>query len=151
MDEKFNLLKSEITNFKELVDNGNIFMPLELLRDKKLTYDEKIYLSIYYSYEKNIKITDEKVDFNQWKLSKVKKKLYKLNYLKKQIIHPNIIKEKTIQLSYKGKKCDWCGNECYILQKHHYPILAKDGGKEIVNICPNCHYTYHSLLGEQYE
>lgn len=62
-------------------------------------------------------------------------------------ITPEEAKELTIQLSHKGNKCEWCGQECYTLHKHHYPIPAHKGGTETVNICPNCHQTFHSLMG----
>lgn len=61
---------------------------------------------------------------------------------------PEEAKNFTIENSHKGQRCEWCGKECYILHEHHYPIPAKNGGTEIVRICPNCHMTYHSIKGD---
>ena len=41
--------------------------------------------------------------------------------------------------------CDWCKGETYALHGHHHPIPKSKGGKEIVNICANCHYEFHEL------
>jgi len=46
------------------------------------------------------------------------------------------------------KQCEWCFCNTFILNEHHFPIPRKDGGQEIVNICPNCHYEYHYLKYE---
>lgn len=151
MEEQFKKIKSEIPNLKELVSEGNIFIPLDLLRNNELNYEEKMYLSIYYCLDKNIDDTDRVARLKYNKLVKIKKRLYKLKYLNIKRMTPNEIKEKTIRLSHKGLKCEWCKKESYILHKHHYPLSAREGGKEVVNICPNCHYTYHSIYGGQYE
>lgn len=50
--------------------------------------------------------------------------------------------------SNKGLVCEWCGKESYILHRHHYPILASRGGQDTVRICPNCHATYHYIMGD---
>ena len=81
-------------------------------------------------------------------VKRLRKKLETKGILKIQL-DPEHIKDKTIRLSHKGHICEWCGKEAYLLHKHHYPIPAKDGGTETVNICPNCHYTFHSLLGHK--
>lgn len=59
--------------------------------------------------------------------------------------NPEDAKKFTIKHSHKGFVCDWCGKESFLLHSHHYPIPANKGGKNIVNICPNCHYTYHKV------
>lgn len=43
------------------------------------------------------------------------------------------------------KICQWCGVSVLSLDKHHYPIRNKDGGKEVVCICRNCHGLFHDL------
>ena len=43
-----------------------------------------------------------------------------------------------------GKICEWCGCKTTVLHKHHYPIPKRDGGKETVNICSNCHMEFHA-------
>lgn len=52
---------------------------------------------------------------------------------------PSIIKIKG------AVKCNWCKGVVVYLQEHHHPIRACDGGKDIVRICPSCHYEYHYL------
>ena len=42
-------------------------------------------------------------------------------------------------------ECVWCGTETLVIEKHHYPIPKKDGGKEVVDICPLCHTEFHFL------
>ena len=41
--------------------------------------------------------------------------------------------------------CAWCGTEASSI-KHHYPVQKQDGGKETVDICPNCHQFVHQGL-----
>lgn len=143
---KHDIIKSG-KDYKTMVERGDLFIPYKLLTNKKLSMNDILYICRYYIYNKNI----EKTDFymlktlNKVQLKRIKNKLCKLLYIE-QIKLQEEIKKMTIKLSHKGKKCEWCGKESYILQEHHYPIQRKDGGKEIVNICPNCHYTYHSIM-----
>lgn len=44
----------------------------------------------------------------------------------------------------KGRPCEWCTGTDLPLQKHHYPIGARDGGEKTVLICAVCHALYHS-------
>lgn len=41
--------------------------------------------------------------------------------------------------------CLFCGYNRCSLDKHHYPIRAKDGGKDTIKLCPNCHRRFHEL------
>jgi hypothetical protein len=43
------------------------------------------------------------------------------------------------------KTCEWCKIKTFLLEKHHFPIRKKDGGDDIINICPNCHRSFHYL------
>ena len=59
---------------------------------------------------------------------------------------PEQIKENIIKGEYEKKYvCEWCGEAVTILQEHHFPVPQEKGGAEVVNICPNCHYTYHHI------
>lgn len=59
----------------------------------------------------------------------------------------SILKNKNlIGFGYGNKICNWCCIKTVTLHSHHYPIQQKDGGTETVNICPNCHQEYHSLI-----
>ena len=111
------------------------------------TTSEKFYLAIYESCN-DIKITEllmkDMISYTQ--ILKIRNHLIKLNVIHK--LNVEEAKEFCIKNSHKGIKCEWCGKESYILHKHHYPIPACENGKEIVNICPNCHYTFHTLIKE---
>ena len=127
-------------------------MPLDLLHNKTLSPNQKIYLATYYMCNENILEADRYMyDYNKRQLKDLKKSLVNLGYLKKTKIIPDDLKKLTIQKSHTGLICEWCKKECYILQKHHYPIPAREGGNKVVNICPNCHYTFHALESEIYE
>lgn len=48
------------------------------------------------------------------------------------------------------KVCSWCGANTAILHGHHFPIPQCDGGEKIVNICPNCHYEFHTMENSKF-
>ena len=58
---------------------------------------------------------------------------------------PEEIKQFTISKKKADEKCEWCGSMVHTLQKHHFPVSAKDGGKDIVEICGSCHADFHHL------
>ena len=49
------------------------------------------------------------------------------------------------------KKCEWCGKKVLVIHEHHYPVEKRNGGKDIVKICPSCHSEYHLLINGNYE
>ena len=151
LDLVYDKIKKENPDFEEKVKSGLLFIPNILTLNNEITVNEFLYLIFYYCWNKDTKKADECSHLNKSKLYRAKKHLYKLGYLKLKNMNVETIKEETIKKSHKGKKCEWCKKECYILQEHHFPISAKNGGKEIVNICPNCHYTFHKLESEKYE
>lgn len=119
-----------------------------------ISTNEKIYLAIL----ENCNFDFRKADtvmldmISRPRLNSIKKHLAELNFIK--LPHTTSAEEGkkiTIKNSHKGFVCEWCGNQCYVLQKHHYPIPQSKGGKDTVNICPNCHYTYHYIMGGSYE
>lgn len=141
-EETFNQARKEGIK----LNDGDLIIPHLILKDKNLRGKDFIYLCSYYLNNKNLLETDkENHNFSKNELARIKKKLKKLGYIEIYGLTPEKLKKKTIELSHKGYKCEWCGKESYVLQAHHYPIPAKDGGTEIVNICPNCHYTFHLL------
>lgn len=151
LDKIFKKIREENKDFEERVSLGDIFVPHVILSNKDLTTAEQLYLASYYCYKKDIKKTDENSMLTKEKIIRIKKKLYKLNYLTKKAKTPEDLKKETIEKSHNGYKCEWCGHECYILHHHHFPIPNKEGGTNVVDICPNCHYTFHKLEGETYE
>lgn len=153
IDFIYKQIRKETPDYDKQLENGNIYCANILTSSKKITPNEFIYLSAYYSYYKSIKKADEfiKKMINKTTLSKIKRHLADLGYINIKKENMDDLKKKTIKLSHKGNECEWCGKECYILQEHHYPIPAKDGGTQVVSICPNCHYTFHKLESEKYE
>lgn len=120
----------------------------------KLNANEKLYIGLYANANGDI----QKVDLvmldmvSNRCISSIKKHLSELGLIR--VSHkytPEDAKAFTIDNSHKGLVCEWCGRQCYTLHKHHYPILASSGGKQTVSICPNCHYTYHSIIKEEEE
>lgn len=111
---------------------------------------------IYYAICKNCKdttITDMIMYdmVSKRTVQSIREHLKKLGLIEMVNLNAEEAKEFVIEHSHKGLVCEWCGKQSYILQKHHFPILAKDGGTDIVNICPNCHFAYHKVLGEDSE
>lgn len=79
-------------------------------------------------------------------ISRSIKKLQNKGYLKQNKISSEKIKEIVLKEKKEPKYvCEWCGRGCNVLNEHHYPIPKSDGGTEIVKICPNCHYEFHSV------
>lgn len=67
-------------------------------------------------------------------------------YMTSSKINQEEVKEIVLKNKRNCKfKCEWCGCGCNVINKHHYPTPKSMGGTEIVNICPNCHYEFHSL------
>lgn len=56
-----------------------------------------------------------------------------------------VLKNKILLPDSGDKECEWCGNKFDNLEKHHFPIPKRYNGKEIVNICHNCHKKFHDL------
>lgn len=149
LEKIFNVIKKDNKDYKEHVKRGDLYIPHILL--SKFKINEIFYICDYYMNDKNIIETDKrmkKMGLSKNQLYLVKKKLKNLNIIKSKRLNISELKKETIKLSHKGYKCEWCGKSCYILHDHHYPIPKKDGGTEIVRICPNCHYTFHKLESE---
>lgn len=134
--------------------NTDIF-PLKIYSDDYYKYrfsaNEKIYLAILnatdFDIGKSDKVMREMV--SKPTLIKIKNRLYKSGIIKYNLLtNPEDAKNFTIKNSHNGLLCEWCGKQSYILQEHHFPISKKQGGTNMVKICPNCHYTYHSIFTE---
>ena len=61
----------------------------------------------------------------------------------------NLLKSKSPSIfnGHEGKfsLCEWCNSQTLLLHKHHYPKRKKDGGKDVVKICANCHQEFHYM------
>lgn len=133
-------------------DFKGVWIPKEIWLNKDLTITEKFYLSIYTQTE-SIFETDTmmKAVASDSTIIRCKSKLLKLGLLKFEKITPEQAKLLTIECSNTGEVCSWCGCSSFVLHKHHFPIPRNEGGTKTVNICPNCHYTYHKIVGGAYE
>ena len=135
-------------NFNEQYpDFKGLEIPEEIFHDASLKAVERVYLALLRKYPKYDADRIILLDISQRKLSEMKTNLQNRGYIELKIENAELAKKITIENSHKGHKCEWCGKECYVLHKHHFPISAKDGGTETVDICPNCHYTFHSIVG----
>lgn len=120
----------------------------EYIHDKALNIEEIVYLSAYKRFGEEQADDIFKIMRSVNTLRRCKKRLFAKGYIeKKKPKDAYEIRDMTIKLSHKGKKCEWCGRECYILHEHHFPIPKRKGGTETVSICPDCHYTFHALMG----
>ena len=127
-------------------DFKGVYIREEIWQDRKLSPAEKIYLGLC-----------EHFDYDEYKVKKIfhqvsnktiirmKKHLEELGYIK-VVYDPKQAKELVLQNKNKGETCEWCGTKTNVIHYHHYPIPKKDGGTEIVKICPNCHCEYHSII-----
>lgn len=63
--------------------------------------------------------------------------------------YENIKNEMLNQKDDNTQVCEWCGINTSVLHKHHYPIPKRYGGKDVVNICSNCHNEFHNLESKE--
>ena len=125
-----------------------IWIPPEILTNRNLNFKEQVYLAIYEQMDRNLIYTDNLAiigGMSKSSIRRCKNKLIKLGLMSKEYTSQDI-KKLTIEMGGTGNKCEWCGNLSPVLHEHHYPIPKHKGGTEKVNICPNCHYTYHKLI-----
>ena len=149
LEEIFEKIKQE-PDYKEHIKRWDLYIPFSIIHCNAIKHCDKLYLSWYFVFDKDLKKCDEEMlkIVKPDNLARIKKRLLKLWYFSKNNFSAEELKEKTIELSNQWRTCEWCNNDCYILHEHHFPIPKKQGGKEIVKICPNCHYTFHSLENE---
>ena len=117
-----------------------------------LTTNEKLYLALYDNAKGDIRKVHLVMEdiLSPYGAHKIKMHLLDIGLIDGyRRITPEEAKSLTIINSHQGLICEWCGNESYVLHKHHYPILASDGGTDTVSICPNCHYAYHAIMGNE--
>lgn len=124
------------------------FIPVEILKDTRLTTVEKMIASLEVNGLKN-RTNKEIAEFlaiSNSKLAHGFEKLKKLGYISDSKISYEEIKEIVLKEKETAKyTCEWCSCKCNILNEHHYPIPKSKGGTETVKICPNCHSEFHSV------
>lgn len=138
--------KITIDGYEVPHDRSLIVMLPKYIHIPKLSAIEIVYLSLVdmWGIEDADDICSQLI--SRRNLFRIKKEMLERGLLKgKPKITPQELKKMSVEKSRKGNKCEWCGEECYVLHEHHYPIPERLGGTETVKICPNCHYTYHSL------
>jgi len=60
-----------------------------------------------------------------------------------------ILKSKALSTTGYGRlTCSWCDCQTLVLSNHHFPVPAKEGGMDTVEICSNCHTEYHYLINQ---
>ena len=131
-------------------DFKGVWIPAEIHDDENLSLKEKLYLSVYnwcLSHETTAQILSSV--YSSGRIRCARSLLIKKGYIKKtEKVTAEAAKAWVIDHRFKGFKCEWCGQPCMVLQKHHFPVSRSRGGKKTVDICPNCHYTYHAVFKE---
>lgn len=79
------------------------------------------------------------------------RRLKKIGLLEFREYNPSDVKEiltkkNLINTGIGFERCSWCQTNTYTLHEHHFPIYKADGGLKTVNICPNCHQEFHTLM-----
>jgi DNA-directed RNA polymerase subunit RPC12/RpoP len=131
-----------------------LYISEEIWFDKNLSLTEKCVLA---TNRQGIYFDDNTEGGNFFGLSahrywEIKKTLRKKGYVvdepsndPEEVVEK--LKNKTITKEYT---CEWCNEKVTMLQEHHYPIPKAKGGENVVYICPNCHYTFHKLVGNKW-
>ena len=84
-------------------------------------------------------------------VERIVKNLEKKRWIEREEINPEEIVEKLKSKSIeKPYICEWCGEKVAVVDEHHYPIPKSKGGIDVVRICPNCHYTFHRIMGRRW-
>lgn len=46
---------------------------------------------------------------------------------------------------FHSSNCQWCGTNTTAIERHHFPLTKREGGKKTVRLCPTCHREFHKL------
>lgn len=132
-------------------DFEGIWVSREILDLEDLNLREKIVLAMK---DNNIEWKNYKElgDFLGVKTDtayRIVSKLQNIGYLEVARLNKDEIveslKNKTNNNSIGERECEWCKTKTLVLHMHHHPIPKREGGTDIVNICPNCHHEFHYL------
>lgn len=137
------LLKKEINQVKNKSLLEYVFNNIKNYDDLNVTINNILYL-LNINYNNNINnINDNDNDVSSTNRQNINFDIEN-DY---EIIKEEVLKEKKNNLY----TCEWCGCKTSVIHKHHYPIPKRYGGKEIVNICSNCHNEFHSIESKKME
>lgn len=133
-------------------DFKGIWIPKAVWLDKRLSFGEKCYLSIYLQYnrQENIATFLMRDVYSTGTIIQIRTKLRKLKLIDKNN-NAEEVKELVLKRKNTGFTCEWCGCKTIAIQYHHYPIPKHKGGTKTVKICPNCHYEFHALFEDNKE
>lgn len=81
----------------------------------------------------------------KWLKSLISKAYIDVIHTDDDTIKDILINKKLVGYGVGDNACEWCNVNTVVLHDHHYPIYKKDGGKQIVKICPNCHHEFHNF------
>ena len=125
-------------------NDGMIYIPRNIMHSK-LGDKAKLVYSVYNQYEtRDMNFISKQLDIEVKDVVKAYRKLIKAGWIEEEEYTPQDIKREVLTRE-KQLKCEWCHEGSLVLHSHHYPIPKRLGGEEVVNICPNCHYAFHSL------
>lgn len=125
------------------MNNKDLQISSDILHDRKLSSKQKYYLAMFRAWGEKEADSEYLVTYTKFSLANTKKALKNKCYIIYKKLNEIELKQLVLENKNTGGVCEWCGCKTSALQKHHYPIARKDGGKEVANICPNCHYEYH--------
>ena len=131
-------------------DFKGVWIPAGIWNDSRLSLIEKYYMAVYLHCDRIASEADLMMEqiASKSTICSSRKKLVELG-LVSVITDPEHAKKVVLHRKNQGQPCQWCGVRTFALQDHHYPIPRSKGGIETVRICPNCHYEYHLLIGNE--
>jgi hypothetical protein len=124
-----------------------LYIPPEIFGDDRLNANQKIYMAYYIALEKNILATDKIMEksLSSRTILSIKNYLEKIGLIE-PVVDYKKAKDLVLERKGIGFSCEWCGTRTCAIVEHHFPIPKKDGGTEVVKICPNCHMEFHMTL-----
>lgn len=140
--------------------NGAVVIPSHILQSDKISRVNKLVFGIFLRdsiarphLDINSSYISNEIDLSRPSITTKINSLKDLDLIEKKYETPQEIKDmvttrrqvedKGSPLYSNGKQCEWCEVFFPVLDSHHYPKPKSKGGKEIVDICPNCHQLFH--------
>lgn len=127
-------------------------IPANVVSNKKISAGAKLFYSDLLSISKengkcyvSTSFYSDLLNVSKSTINVWLKELNKENLIifKKHDMSEELKKLNLNNLGFGDRTCEWCKIKTAVLHKHHYPIPKRKGGVDIVNICPNCHHTFH--------
>lgn len=133
-----------------LSETKGINVRFELIRDKNISNKQAALLSLLMDIDISDGLpsnSELSAYFRETKssISRSINDLIRKGYLKRHETYTDIEAFELLNSSNSVNGCLFCGFNRCTLDKHHYPIRAKDGGLDTINLCPNCHRMFHEF------